>query len=291
MPLIILVMVTPVVAIAPALVVAFGFGMMPKYIVTALVVFFPMLVNSFAGLRGRRPASAGRDSAPCTPAGGRSSATCGSPAACRTSSPDCASPAAGVVGAAVAEFVAAGTAAGLGSLVTISAAQANLPVTWASHRAALPDGRNLRDRVLAMRTQARPVVERRDSRRANRARPTRHCGPRRENQHERQHHEDSFTSACSRTLQANDSGTATWRHPDNERVTTSTPSTTGRTSPRSAKTRGLDFLFLADAWGWADVNGERPDICTVEGLDLPRLDPAIVAAALISTHREPRPRA
>ncbi|MGG1909220.1 hypothetical protein AB1285_19320 [Microbacterium sp. NRRL B-14842] len=37
-----------------------------------------------------------------------------------------------VVGAAVAEFVAAGQQAGLGSLVTTSAAQANLPVTWAS---------------------------------------------------------------------------------------------------------------------------------------------------------------
>ncbi|HEY9425287.1 MAG TPA: ABC transporter permease, partial [Microterricola sp.] len=40
MPLIILIMVTPVIAIAPALVVAFGFGMMPKYIVTGIVVFF-----------------------------------------------------------------------------------------------------------------------------------------------------------------------------------------------------------------------------------------------------------
>ncbi|KAF5290582.1 hypothetical protein FQR65_LT20617 [Abscondita terminalis] len=55
MPLIVVVMVTPVVAIAPALVVAFGFGMVPKYIVTALVVFFPILVNSLAGLRGVDP--------------------------------------------------------------------------------------------------------------------------------------------------------------------------------------------------------------------------------------------
>ena len=132
MPLIVVVMVTPVVAIAPALVVAFGFGMMPKYIVTGLVVFFPMLVNSLAGLRDvdvraldvmttlhaskweifrdlRFPG--------CMPfvfAGLR-----------------IALPLA-VVGAAVAEFVAAGQQAGLGSLVTIAAAQANLPVTWAS---------------------------------------------------------------------------------------------------------------------------------------------------------------
>lgn len=132
MPLIVVVMVTPVVAIAPALVVAFGFGMMPKYIVTALVVFFPMLVNSLAGLRdvdGRaldvmRTLHASRweifrdlrfpGCMPFVFAGLR-----------------IAMPLA-IVGAAVAEFVAAGQQAGLGSLVTIAAAQANLAVTWAS---------------------------------------------------------------------------------------------------------------------------------------------------------------
>jgi NitT/TauT family transport system permease protein len=132
MPLIVVVMVTPVVAIAPALVVAFGFGMMPKYIVTALVVFFPMLVNSLAGLRdvdvraldvmhtlhaGRWEIFRDLRFPGCMPfvfAGLR-----------------IALPLA-IVGAAVAEFVAAGQQAGLGSLVTIAAAQANLPVTWAS---------------------------------------------------------------------------------------------------------------------------------------------------------------
>jgi NitT/TauT family transport system permease protein len=132
MPLFVVIMVTPIVAIAPALVVAFGFGMVPKYIVTALVVFFPMLVNSLAGLRdidGRaldvmRTLHASRweifrdlrfpGSMPFVFAGLR-----------------VALPLA-IVGAAVAEFVAAGQQAGLGSLVTISAAQANLPVTWAS---------------------------------------------------------------------------------------------------------------------------------------------------------------
>lgn len=132
MPLVIVVMVTPIVAIAPALVVAFGFSMIPKYIVTALVVFFPMLVNSLAGLRGVDPRAldvlqtlhASRweifrtlrfpGSMPYVFAGLRISL----PLA--------------VVGAAVAEFVAAGQQAGLGSLVTTAAAQANLPVTWAS---------------------------------------------------------------------------------------------------------------------------------------------------------------
>lgn len=132
MPLVVVVMVTPIVAIAPALVVAFGFGMTPKYIVTGLVVFFPMLVNSLAGLRdvdGRAldvmvTLHASRwevfrelrlpGSLPYFFAGLR-----------------IALPLA-IVGAAVAEFVAAGQQAGLGSLVTVSAAQANLPVTWAS---------------------------------------------------------------------------------------------------------------------------------------------------------------
>lgn len=132
MPLFVVIMVTPIVAIAPALVVAFGFGLAPKFIVTGLVVFFPMLVNSLAGLRdvdGRtldvmRTLHASRweifrdlrlpGSMPFVFAGLRVSL----PLA--------------IVGAAVAEFVAAGQQAGLGSLVTISAAQANLPVTWAS---------------------------------------------------------------------------------------------------------------------------------------------------------------
>ncbi|MGF3057449.1 ABC transporter permease [Microbacterium sp. YY-01] len=132
MPLIVLIMVTPVIAIAPALVVAFGFGMLPKYIVTGIVVFFPVLVNSLAGLRSVDPRTMDvfhtlhasrweifRDlrfpgSMPYFFAGLRISL----PLA--------------VVGAAVAEFVAAGTAAGLGSLVTTAAAQANLAVTWAA---------------------------------------------------------------------------------------------------------------------------------------------------------------
>lgn len=132
MPLIVLIMVTPVIAIAPALVVAFGFGMLPKYIVTGIVVFFPVLVNSLAGLRSVDPRTKDvfqtlhasrweifRDlrfpgSMPYFFAGLRISL----PLA--------------VVGAAVAEFVAAGTAAGLGSLVTTAAAQANLAVTWAA---------------------------------------------------------------------------------------------------------------------------------------------------------------
>ena len=80
--------------------------------------------------------------------------------------------------------------------------------------------------------------------------------------------------------QANDSGTATWRHPDHGRYRFDDLDYWIETA-RMAEDGGFDFLFLADAWGWADVRGRRPDVCFVEGLDLPRLDPATVIAALI----------
>lgn len=82
--------------------------------------------------------------------------------------------------------------------------------------------------------------------------------------------------------QTNDSGTATWRHKDNQRHLFDTLDY-WRNIAKICEDARLDFLFLADAWGWADVKGARPEICTVEGLDLPRLDPAIVAAALIGS--------
>jgi NitT/TauT family transport system permease protein len=51
MPVAVVLNVTPLVAIAPALVVAFGFGPEPKLIVTALICFFPILINTAVGLR------------------------------------------------------------------------------------------------------------------------------------------------------------------------------------------------------------------------------------------------
>jgi NitT/TauT family transport system permease protein len=132
MPLMIVLMVTPIVAIAPALVIAFGFGTMPKYLVTAIIVFYPMLVNSVAGLRDVDDAvlavfatlHANRwqvfsrlrvpSSLPFVFAGLR-----------------IALPLA-VVGATVAEFAAAGQQAGLGALIQVAASQANLAVIWAS---------------------------------------------------------------------------------------------------------------------------------------------------------------
>ncbi|HET8626753.1 MAG TPA: ABC transporter permease [Thermomicrobiales bacterium] len=45
----------PVIAIAPLLLLWLGFGLLPKVLVAALVVFFPILVNTVTGLRGIDP--------------------------------------------------------------------------------------------------------------------------------------------------------------------------------------------------------------------------------------------
>ncbi len=42
----------PIVAIAPLLVIWFGYGLLSKILVGALIVFFPILINTIAGLRG-----------------------------------------------------------------------------------------------------------------------------------------------------------------------------------------------------------------------------------------------
>jgi NitT/TauT family transport system permease protein len=132
MPLAVILNVTPIVAIAPGLVVAFGFGTLPKYLVTAIIVFFPFLVNALAGLRSVDPLAtefvatlhAGRtevlwrlrlpSSLPFLFAGAR---------ICLPLA---------VIGAVVAEFSAAGNLAGLGSLIIVSAQQADLKTIYAS---------------------------------------------------------------------------------------------------------------------------------------------------------------
>lgn len=42
----------PIVAIAPLLVIWFGSGMFSKILISALIVFFPILINTIAGVRG-----------------------------------------------------------------------------------------------------------------------------------------------------------------------------------------------------------------------------------------------
>jgi NitT/TauT family transport system permease protein len=43
--------VTPIVAIAPLLTIWFGFGLLPKVFIAALIVFFPVMVNALVGFR------------------------------------------------------------------------------------------------------------------------------------------------------------------------------------------------------------------------------------------------
>lgn len=82
--------------------------------------------------------------------------------------------------------------------------------------------------------------------------------------------------------QTNASGTATWRHPDSRRHLFDTLEY-WRDLAAICEDAKLDFLFLADAWGWSEIDGTRPPIATEETLDLPRLDPMVVASALLST--------
>ncbi|GGG61993.1 ABC transporter permease [Paenibacillus radicis (ex Gao et al. 2016)] len=51
LPIAVLANVTPVVAIAPLFIIWFGFGALPKILISAIITFFPMLVNSIMGFR------------------------------------------------------------------------------------------------------------------------------------------------------------------------------------------------------------------------------------------------
>ena len=55
-PLIVATQTVPVIAIAPILIVWFGFGIGPKLAIIALVCFFPVTVNTLDGLRAVEPA-------------------------------------------------------------------------------------------------------------------------------------------------------------------------------------------------------------------------------------------
>lgn len=132
MPVAVLTNVTPVVSIAPALVVAFGFGMAPRYIVTALITFFPFLVNGLVGMRSVEPGALEilrSLNASRTEILLRLRVPSSLPflfAAARVCLP------LSIVGAVVAEFVSAGTNRGLGSLIATSEAQSSLSPIYAA---------------------------------------------------------------------------------------------------------------------------------------------------------------
>jgi NitT/TauT family transport system permease protein len=54
-PLILFAQVIPKIAIAPILVVWFGFGMTPKIVLAVLIAFFPVVISAVAGLRSVDP--------------------------------------------------------------------------------------------------------------------------------------------------------------------------------------------------------------------------------------------
>lgn len=132
MPLAVILNVTPLVAIAPCLVVAFGFGLTPKYILAAVIVFFPFLINALIGLRSVDPhASEVLRTVNASPWEmlWRLQLPSSLPfllAAARICLP------LSVTGAVVAEFSAAGEAKGLGTLSVTAASLSDLDTLYAS---------------------------------------------------------------------------------------------------------------------------------------------------------------
>ncbi|NGO11375.1 ABC transporter permease [Streptomyces sp. HC44] len=132
MPIAVVLNVTPLVAIAPALVVAFGFGPLPKLVIAGLICFFPILINTAAGLRSvpqqvlqvYQTMDAGRlellrhvripNALPFVFA------------ALRIVFP------LSIVGAVVAEMSASGSTRGLGTAISVASSMNQLPVVYAS---------------------------------------------------------------------------------------------------------------------------------------------------------------
>ncbi|MEZ0492869.1 ABC transporter permease [Kineococcus sp. TBRC 1896] len=131
-PLAVVLTVTPVVAIAPALVVAFGFGLTPKVVVTGLITFFPVLMNTATGLRSVdrhvlqvfRTVDASRLDVLV-----RLRFPSALPyvfSALRVVFP------LSLVGAVVAEFAAAGARSGLGTLISVASSNSQLDRVFAA---------------------------------------------------------------------------------------------------------------------------------------------------------------
>jgi ABC-type nitrate/sulfonate/bicarbonate transport system permease component len=55
MPWAVALKVTPIVAVAPLFTIWFGFGLLPKVLIAALITFFPVLINTIVGLRAVNP--------------------------------------------------------------------------------------------------------------------------------------------------------------------------------------------------------------------------------------------
>ena len=132
MPLAVILNVTPLVAIAPGLGIAFGFGYAPKYILTGVIVFFPFLVNSSLGLR-----SVDRETLDVFSSLNASRLEVLFRLRLPSSLPFLFSAARvcfplSIVGAVVAEFTASGASVGLGNIVANAAAYGELGLEFAS---------------------------------------------------------------------------------------------------------------------------------------------------------------
>lgn len=132
MPIAVLANVTPLVAVAPALVVAFGFGITPKVVVTALMCFFPTLVSVTAGIKSAdrslievlRTLDASRTEILTTVQ--LRAAVPYAMSALRICLP------LSVIGAVVAEFAAQGSTHGLGNFISVQASNSELPGVYAA---------------------------------------------------------------------------------------------------------------------------------------------------------------
>ena len=132
MPVAVVLNVTPLVAIAPALVVAFGFGPEPKLIVTALICFFPILINVSTGLRSV-PQSVIQVFSTLHASRAEMLWHVRMPSALpflftalRIVFP------LSIIGAVVAELAAPGAAEGLGTVISIASSNNRLPVVYAA---------------------------------------------------------------------------------------------------------------------------------------------------------------
>ena len=131
LPIAVVLNVTPLIAIAPALVVAFSFNKTPMIVLVALITFFPALINSLAGLRSADPQAmevletlhASRWETLW-----RLQLPSSLPylfAAARVVVP------LSIVGAAVAEMVSPGVSNGLGLLINTASQNSQLDIAWA----------------------------------------------------------------------------------------------------------------------------------------------------------------
>ena len=132
LPIAVVLNVTPIVAIAPTLVVAFGFGPAPKIVITALICFFPILINTATGLRSV-PSQILQVYQSIAASRLEVLAYLRVPsalpfifAALRIAFP------LSVTGAVIAELTAAGSAAGLGTVISTASSSNQLAVVYAA---------------------------------------------------------------------------------------------------------------------------------------------------------------